>query len=473
MLLLWIAALSGAIVVVFSSATLLHARLRVPHELSRKAVHVITGLSGAVLPLRVDRTILVCSCAALAVLLPLAERAGWLRGVVRPGRTLAGPLWFLGAYTALLMLVPDNRTLTAAVLIFALADTAAALAGQRWGRRRIAGGSRTWLGTSAFFLVALLVVIASEVLGGRSLLIVVPAAAGVALATAAAEAIAPSELDNFLIPVLAALGLHLSRDWTAVHAGIQLGALLFTLMVAWAATARTWLRVDGAMALAIVGWIVFSGQAYALVAILLLFFVSSSLLTRIGRDKLVQRDALSGRGAAQVVALGSVPAFAVVVHALEGSMIWLGAATAAVAAACADTWATEIGRHSQQRTFLITTLRPCERGTSGGVSALGLLGAFAGAACIGASGWVLGLVTIAGATMVAVAGFGASLIDSVLGATVQHRYYCARCGESSEEPAECHGRQKGRRSWSALSNEGVNLSMAFAAAALFWGWCFP
>jgi len=110
-----------------------------------------------------------------------------------------------------------------------------------------------------------------------------------------------------------------------------------------------------------------------------------------------------------VLANGGVAALA----AVAGS--WVGFA-AAVAAATADTWASEIGRHSRTPPRLITDGMHVPAGTDGGMTLLGTAGGIAGA------GFVAGLSSLVGqrsTLAVAVAGVVGMLVDSLLGATVQ------------------------------------------------------
>ena len=78
----------------------------------------------------------------------------------------------------------------------------------------------------------------------------------------------------------------------------------------------------------------------------------------------------------------------------------------ALAAVNADTWSTELGVLSSGRPRLITSLKPVEKGTSGGVSLVGTLAALAGAA--------LGLV----GTMAALGSFEFGIFGAMGGAGV-------------------------------------------------------
>jgi len=168
-----------------------------------------------------------------------------------------------------------------------------------------------------------------------------------------------------------------------------------------------WLTRRGAAAALAVGLATAWGTGWRGVLLLFAFFVSSSLLTRKtaedGGGRRNERQVLANGGVAALAALaGSWPAFA-----------------GALAAATADTWATEIGSRSRAAPRLITSGAPVPAGTSGGITLLGTLGGLAGAAFIGA---------LAGLGAVAVAGAFGTVIDSLLGATLQGKFECPRCG---------------------------------------------
>ena len=103
--------------------------------------------------------------------------------------------------------------------------------------------------------------------------------------------------------------------------------------------------------------------------------------------------------------------------------------------ATADTWASELGILSKERPRLITSLllRDVPHGTNGGVSILGTLASMAGGAFIGIIFWILSFLDSSHPRdnhvqypMILVGmlcGFFGSLIDSILGATVQATYY--------------------------------------------------
>jgi uncharacterized protein (TIGR00297 family) len=197
----------------------------------------------------------------------------------------------------------------------------------------------------------------------------------------------------------------------------------------------TWLSRSGVFAALAVGAATAWGAGWRGLGLLLAFFVSGSLLTRGG----------GRRTAAQVFANGGVAAVA----ALAG---WWPVFAGALAAATADTWATEIGAFSPTPPRLITTGVPVPRGASGGITPLGTAGGVLGAAVMGGLTWVLGPHDLRLAGVVTFAGAAGMLVDSVLGATIQ--------GAFRDEPVQP------RRGYAWLDNDGVNLASTLAGAGI-------
>jgi uncharacterized protein (TIGR00297 family) len=191
-----------------------------------------------------------------------------------------------------------------------------------------------------------------------------------------------------------------------------------------------WLSGRGAAAALAVGLTTIWGFGWRGFVLLLAFFVSSSLLSE-----------KTSRNERQVIANGGVAALA----ALAGS--WTAFA-GALAAATADTWASEIGRHSRTPPRLITTGQPVPAGTDGGMTVLGTAGGVVGAGCVAALSVLLRQAMGPGSAhprsfwaVIAIAGGLGMVLDSLLGATLQ-----------------------GKTRW--LDNDAVNLLATLAGAAM-------
>lgn len=250
-------------------------------------------------------------------------------------------------------------------------------------------------------------------------------------------------------------------------------SLLFSALLALAVAAGAWatraLTAGGAAAATLVGTGILLGTGWAGGATLAVFFLGSSLVSRLAESRTpAWVDARgSRRDAVQVAANGGVALLGAALVAwrpLEGYVVLC----CALAAAAADTWATGLGQWSRRDPRLVTTFRPVPRGTSGGVSVEGTLGGVAGAALVAVvAGGMIGsreLVWLA-----ALVGLGGMVADSLLGATLQGRFGCPACGLASERRRHRCGtptRHMGGLSW--LDNDMVNLLATALAGVAGW-----
>ncbi len=204
------------------------------------------------------------------------------------------------------------------------------------------------------------------------------------------------------------------------------GAVGSGIVAAQAYRLRTLTR-SGAWAAAVCGTVLYAAGGWAWIGLVAAFFATSSALTRleVGPPEQRRRSVdYMGRRWDQVAANGGIATLAAAVHGLVGSPLTFAAAAGAIAAATADTWATEVGRWSRVPPRLITTWATVPPGTSGGVTVVGTLGAAAGAVLIGGVAALLGGGPRQAhlAPAVAMAGFSAAFLDSVLGATIEGRW---------------------------------------------------
>jgi uncharacterized protein (TIGR00297 family) len=118
---------------------------------------------------------------------------------------------------------------------------------------------------------------------------------------------------------------------------------------------------------------------------------------------------------------------------------------ASLCAKLADTFGSEIGKRWGRHTVLITTLKPVPPGTEGAISLEGTAASAAGSVLMATVMAGLGVVDTARAWgMAAAVGLAATLLESLLGATLQQRL-----------------------TW--LSNEMVNALQTLLAAGLAMG----
>ncbi|KAL9186301.1 hypothetical protein ACHAXT_005539 [Thalassiosira profunda] len=103
--------------------------------------------------------------------------------------------------------------------------------------------------------------------------------------------------------------------------------------------------------------------------------------------------------------------------------VWILGYVSSLATKLADTFASEIGKAYGKTTFLITTLKPVPRGTEGAVSLEGTLASVVGGLALAAYAYLaVGLIpSLAGVGVATFAAFFATMIESLLGATLQEK----------------------------------------------------
>lgn len=261
--------------------------------------------------------------------------------------------------------------------------------------------------------------------------------------------------------------------------------------IAWLAYRRQSLSRSGAFGAILIGTAIFGFGGFAAGLTLIVFFVTSSLLSRLNerrkRDlqekyaKGSRRDlgqALANGGAAAGLAVAAALAHAAGDTGLSGVLVC--AMLGALATSNGDTWATEIGALSRTRPRLVT--RPWQEvapGTSGGVSGLGTAAALAGAIVIGLTfvvlrelkldpeGWQSAGTALTVIAAAEVGGLAGAMFDSALGATVQGIYRDPVRDMLTEKARAADGQPHPlARGWRWMSNDWVNFLASLAGATV-------
>lgn len=234
---------------------------------------------------------------------------------------------------------------------------------------------------------------------------------------------------------------------------------------AWRARALT---AGGAGAAAGVGAVAISA-GWVWGALLVWFFASSVALARRRRARVAGRgesvEAKTGaRDAVQVLANGGVFGGAAVAMLAAPHPVVGAAALGALAAATADTWATEVGVASRESAHSLRTRTPVPAGISGAVTLAGTAAGCAGAAII-ACGSLLAGLPVAVAIGVAAGGAAGLVADSLAGAWLQGERWCAGCTAPTERMVHsCGARTSHVRGARWLDNDGVNVIATLAGA---------
>lgn len=315
-----------------------------------------------------------------------------------------------------------------------------------------------------------------------------------------------SSAKALLVALVALVSIHV-RDpgWGVWNVIRVVGSLILGAGLAFKGYRGGSLDTSGAVGAALVGW----GTLYAGVrfgVVLGAFFFLSSAMTRVGGEikKKIDENHVPGKASGarnwiQVAANGLVPTFLAMSYsfATGGPEYLLGVNNAfetPLAAAfigyygccCGDTWSSELGVLSRKMPRLITTGKECKPGTNGGVTTLGLVASAAGGFAVGFAFWCGGLfvpvvtgnvalaLQFAAQWPVLVIGLGSglvgSLMDSLLGATIQFSGYCSERRRMVSKPGPTVTKTSGLN---FLSNSAVNfVTASLCALILYYGTIF-
>jgi len=268
-----------------------------------------------------------------------------------------------------------------------------------------------------------------------------------------------------------------------------LTGLLVALVIAYLAFRAKALNKSGGVAAAILGTIVFGLGGLEWALILLIFFISSSALSKYFDEKKgISRENFSKgsrRDAWQVAANGGMAGLLALSYFIHSKYspasellppLWIGFG-ASLAAANADTWGTELGLLNPDKPVSLSTFKRVPKGTSGGVSLVGTLAALGGSSLVGGA---VGLLASAGwghggnlrpflqLLMISGSGMVGALVDSLLGASLQAIYFCPACQKETEQHPlhRCGSQTKHLRGLTWLNNDWVNAACTISAGMM-------
>ncbi|XP_060927747.1 transmembrane protein 19 [Limanda limanda] len=275
-------------------------------------------------------------------------------------------------------------------------------------------------------------------------------------------------------------------------------SILVPLVVTVRALKRRSLDHSGALGALLVGFVLTMAN-YSFFSSLLVFFITSSKLTRWGgaQKKKIDADYKEGgsRNWIQVFCNGGVPTELALLYMIEVgpgeiaidfgkqySASWMCLSlVGALACSTGDTWASEVGPVlSQSKPRLITTWKEVPAGTNGGVTPVGLVASFLGGLAVGVAYFVTQLLTVNNLHLYdpqwpiivygGVAGLLGSMLDSFLGAHLQYSGFDSSIGKVVSYESETTRRICGKP---ILDNNAVNLFtsviVALVLPGMAWG----
>jgi uncharacterized protein (TIGR00297 family) len=475
------------ILLIIVMAEIIRRILKIPSEFTRKLVHLFVGVLLCIIPLRLQTAIPMIGIAAFFVVGNFVSlQLGWFKSIHGDRHsygTVFYPLSFLLLVVFFWPHYPSLLIIPMAVMAFG--DAAAGLVGELLnsphqykliGEAKSLEGSLTMWVVSSIVVGVILFYIPLWNLPPLSTQRILLIALVVGFIATVAEAISGYGSDNLSIPF-----------FTAVTTAVLLyGSLalqqqfIWGILMAAVASVISWkvgfLDASGAVTAFLLGMLIFGLGGWQWTCPILIFFVLSSLLSKMGKHKKAQLTETFEKGDrrdwAQVLANGGVGGILILVSVLLADEIWYLVYLAFLAAATADSWGTEIGTYFRGQPRLITTFKKVQPGTSGGVSIIGSVGGFIGAFLIGLCGWYFLQTAVSFSTIVPLitaAGILGSLFDSFIGALFQAQYLCSICGNVTERVLHCNETPTTLlRGKVFLNNDSVNFIANTSAAMVVW-----
>lgn len=357
----------------------------------------------------------------------------------------------------------DNKTIiTTTFLILGFADGLSGLLGALFANSyyKITKDAKSYLGSIVFLISTIIILYLQlkDIINDTQYLRL--SILLVAYLLTAIEAGSSYGLDNFFIPIVSIFMLDVilnQPDITRIYV-LQITFFIATL-AGYLSYKAKFLKKDGAFGAFILAFFLLGFGGIKWVLPILTFFILSSLLSKLRKklnssvDKKFEKSDV--RDIFQVFANGGLSLPLLLLYILTGNELFYYSNVIFLAAATADTWGTEIGTMFRTKTYSIIGFKKVEQGISGGVSVVGTSGALLGAFITSLSSifWIENLYLV---LIIALMGFLGSIVDSILGYTLQRQNKCTVCQKVTESTIHCGLPTEYSQGIKWLNNDSVN-----------------
>lgn len=463
-----LAASFAYIFIVLIIATLVAKFSRGASESSRKLVHILVGNWIFITPFFTDLWAVVLVPASFIIINSLSLKYKLIAAMERDDDSLGTVYYALSLFilTAASFILDWPRLAFFGVLIMAYGDGLAAVIGQRFGRIKPFpfAPKKSLAGTLTVAIVAFIVtaLVSLFVRGGAesapALPLIILVSLLTALFSAAIELVGERGCDNIILPLGSAFFAEMLLRYPSIGLFLYLLLAAVILVIAYKKNAIT---PTGMVAAFLVALSLYCLGGPYIASSLILFFILGSAVSKIKNQNKRQAEALQesteARSWHQVLA-NSLPAVILLwlQYFFPEIRVFSFLAFAVFSAAAADTFSSEIGMLSNGRVFNILNGKPLPKGVSGGVSLVGLLAAVVGSLLL--SLLLLPEYGLRGFIYATLLGIAGSLLDSILGASIQRKY---KSEVATVQDRANHNTDVPVKGFKLISNNSVNLITLF------------
>ncbi len=290
----------------------------------------------------------------------------------------------------------------------------------------------------------------------------------VAALTCIAEFYGFRGLDNLFIE-FSVFGYLVLYHYGLVGLPLQV-VLAVSPILAWLAVgSRSMTAGAGVCAFVLFAFTGFCSSDFLPVLFLAVLFGVSTAVSVVGKRVMGKAGAFDSgepRRARQIVAVGLLALISLTLYYFSGANIFYYVFFLALAEQFADSMASDIGRFTRRKNINIVTLKPMEKGLSGGISLLGTLCALGASFLIMLMPLLFGAISARVYLFVSLLAFLGTVIDSVAGALFQALYRCDGCGRLVEVHAHCGAPTRLVKGFGIIDNTAVNYIAGLLTCAL-------
>lgn len=474
----WIVAFAGisSIIVLLLGVEYAIQHLNINKIFTRKFIHISTGLIIVVVSVLSLSKFPITLFAFIYLFVDLwALKKGKFQSIHQDKKSLGTSYYAISIFLLAILFWDQYKPIFIITnLIMIIPDAFAAIIGVQFAKNYFIPikEKKSAIGAMTMFLLTLIIVfITLQIYYSFSIDTIIIITLSISMLATAAELLSAYGSDNLSVPFISALFIYIfiQNPDSSFHLQIFAG-IIMSGFLAYISYRYKFLNPGGAIGAFIMGAIVFGLGGFPYTVPILIFFLSSSFLSLTGkkRKKMIEESyQKSGtRDFFQVFANGGVATVILVFSFFLDSHSLYPIYLVAIAAATADTWGTELGIYSKKEPLLITSMTPVEAGTSGAVSLFGSISSLIGSSAIAFSGLFFYNMDLYLIGMIAIFGYFGSIIDSILGSSIQAQYKCSVCNRITERRIHCMKTTNWLKGHPNVDNDIVNIFSILLASII-------
>ena len=292
---IWSGILLVILVIILGCSELVRKKFDLSISFTRKFVHIITGILIAITPLFLERPYpLLIISGIFSVLNWIAIQKKWMPGIHATDRISYGTVFYPISFFILIILLWERHLtiLVISMLIMAIADALAAIIGEKIKKPiqyQFDSEPKSVQGSAVMLIASLLITIVGlklfspyeMLVSGFTQLFWI--AAIVAIIATACESISFKGSDNLTVPLGAAFALHYMISHSTAQNLIFTIGIAIALLIAVVSYYLRFLSGSGAVSTFLLGAVIFGTGKWEFSLPILLFFILSSLLSKLGK----------------------------------------------------------------------------------------------------------------------------------------------------------------------------------------------